>query len=652
MNAGGGGHWAVGAWAYVASGTTVLSAAALDGGLPGPAFALNTANHWVYAHGPSPSYYVAGGDELRFHASECAGRAIGMVLGKTAAQAREALRACIREDGFGATLSTGWEDHAAFGRTWVASFGSFDGPGLLIRYAPEISMPVEIRSTSHRLADGRIIEEEATMNLTGWMAGADPLAPLLGGTPALPSVPLVDWGMYGPATGDLEPFPVRQAREALAQTDTGDEFFAAYPDASLQYARYSPQYPPRDGAPLHPANFPSEEVDCQQRNAGELTGAEHPGTADVRWLRTRWADGTGYLYGHAHAPGTLLDAGIATAYSDQDRMETGPDEAGSPDRGPRWHDLLAAEDLVKNMGGNGRLIVTVAAPSLPTLAWDDGVGLDFSPWLPTHGDAFTGTVGLASWCTTAVGIDVIGNDQGLAFVDGRLAYAWAIKSDVYYNPSAPVPAWGHPAEAFEGGGGGGASWVAAGLAGLGILGLLAIAIKTGLGERIALAMFSRFRSGEAAGHPMRQKILTQVKAQPGIRLPALADTLGEPRPRLSYHVRMLEQHDMVRVSRTWRGLVLHPKGHAGTATAGVLNRANARELLALLDRRPASDVSSVAAELGIHKSRISRLSQDLEVAGLIVRRRVGRALHLSLSDPGRDLLKSSNPQRRQRPSRA
>lgn len=165
-----------------------------------------------------------------------------------------------------------------------------------------------------------------------------------------------------------------------------------------------------------------------------------------------------------------------------------------------------------------------------------------------------------------------------------------------------------------------AAWTVA-LAAFGILALRGIGL--------AFALFSRFERDELLGHERRAKLFEAIRADPGIAFGRLRDVSGWAPGVVQHHLRLLEQHGVVRRVRDGRTTHFFP---AGPRPAPTVALAPARRgILELLRAEPGLSLGEVAQKRGHTTQTVWDHLDRLRSAGLVEGARKGRGLRWSLA---------------------
>jgi len=224
----------------------------------------------------------------------------------------------------------------------------------------------------------------------------------------------------------------------------------------------------------------------------------------------------------------------------------------------------------------------------------------------------------------------------LQTVDGQVGAFYAARGsatiDEGLSPATPVASSGHLDLQAAG------VHVASGLSlppvatvGLGVLAVLGSAlywlwpaIKGG-----PLALFSRLREPELATHPIRRRILDAIAVEPGVHFAELRRRTALPNGSLVHHLGALERGGLVAV-RHAGGYACHFLADSGAdpRRAASTKADGARQLLDAVRSHPGLSGLELAHLTGLQPSTVAYHAQRLADAGLVERRRDGRALRL------------------------
>lgn len=167
--------------------------------------------------------------------------------------------------------------------------------------------------------------------------------------------------------------------------------------------------------------------------------------------------------------------------------------------------------------------------------------------------------------------------------------------------------------------------------------VLAVAFVLALKKSKAFALLaslgSRIRGDEAKQHPAREKLLTLLRAHPGMRLAELERETGMMRNTVEYHLVLLKRCGLVEVQSRYGSTryFLRGQGALGETQLAqvVLRRARlSGEILRAVEERPGVSVSEVSTRLDLHPSHTMYHLRKLLAAQLVDARKEGRTRRL------------------------
>lgn len=170
-----------------------------------------------------------------------------------------------------------------------------------------------------------------------------------------------------------------------------------------------------------------------------------------------------------------------------------------------------------------------------------------------------------------------------------------------------------------------AAWTVA----LAAFGLLAIR-----GAGAAVLLFSRFDRQEVLAHDRRARLFEAIRVDPGVAFGRLQTVCGWAPGVVQHHLRLLEQHGIVRRVRDGRTTHFFP---AGPRPAPTVSLAPARKgLLAILTQEPGMSLAALAVRRGHRAQSVWHHLDRLRTAGLVESRRDGRVLrwHIAPAQAG------------------
>ncbi len=145
----------------------------------------------------------------------------------------------------------------------------------------------------------------------------------------------------------------------------------------------------------------------------------------------------------------------------------------------------------------------------------------------------------------------------------------------------------------------------------------------------AAFLFSRFSRDDVLGNDRRSQLYEAVRANPGIPFGALCEQLGLAHGVVQHHLRLLEQHELVRRLRDGRTTRFYPKGPKFDPPAALA--APRREILDALAREPGLTTPQLATRLGQRVQSTWEHVQRLRGAGLVSPQRRGKAFAWTLT---------------------
>ncbi|MFC7133334.1 MULTISPECIES: winged helix-turn-helix transcriptional regulator [Salinibaculum] len=138
--------------------------------------------------------------------------------------------------------------------------------------------------------------------------------------------------------------------------------------------------------------------------------------------------------------------------------------------------------------------------------------------------------------------------------------------------------------------------------------------------------------------PTRRAIYQRIVDTPGIHVRALFDDLDLAKGTVQYHLRWLEDEDIVEVSDDGEYTRYYPADSFDESDRQVLNalrRTLARRVLAYLAAEEQLTTADLADHLDKSNSTISWHLSKLQDAGLVEKHRDGRCVLYELTDPQR-----------------
>jgi DNA-binding transcriptional ArsR family regulator len=152
---------------------------------------------------------------------------------------------------------------------------------------------------------------------------------------------------------------------------------------------------------------------------------------------------------------------------------------------------------------------------------------------------------------------------------------------------------------------------------------------------LPLPGYSRYDDSDPLEHDTRQVIYGYVAENPGAHQERVADATGTPTSTVRYHVRILEEEDLVESERCMGKRRLYLATEADRALAAALADDAARAVVETVQRHEPASTSEVADAADRAPSTVSRHLSRLEDAGVVVRERDGMAVLARLSPEAR-----------------
>lgn len=148
----------------------------------------------------------------------------------------------------------------------------------------------------------------------------------------------------------------------------------------------------------------------------------------------------------------------------------------------------------------------------------------------------------------------------------------------------------------------------------------------------SLSLFTRFERDEVLEHRRRNRLFECVQARPGVSFGELRAATDFSPGVLQHHLRLLEQHGLVRRQRSGRHTRFYPRGPR-IETATSLSPARSR-LLEILNAEHRLTATQLAERLGQRVQSTWEVLKNLHAAGLIQGERKGRATAWRLAAAG------------------
>lgn len=140
--------------------------------------------------------------------------------------------------------------------------------------------------------------------------------------------------------------------------------------------------------------------------------------------------------------------------------------------------------------------------------------------------------------------------------------------------------------------------------------------------------YTRLAPGDALLHPVRRRLHEIVTAEPGIHMAALAERLGVANGQLVYHLdvlrreRLVARVDSAGAARLFAAGTLAPQEMRQRAA---MMSGSSERIATVVRERPGVTMREVADAVGLSVPAVHRALEKLESAGVVERRRVGRA---------------------------
>lgn len=157
--------------------------------------------------------------------------------------------------------------------------------------------------------------------------------------------------------------------------------------------------------------------------------------------------------------------------------------------------------------------------------------------------------------------------------------------------------------------------------------LLLVAIGLALRPWIltgAVALFSRFNQGDILDHERRHRLFSAIQADPGATFGELCQRAQLAAGVAQHHLRLLEQHELVRRTRDGRATRFYPQGRRFEPPA--LRNATRQRLVDLVRQDPTIDTKQLAQQLGQRPQSTWHHLHVLKKAGVLAPSRHGRLI--------------------------
>lgn len=170
-------------------------------------------------------------------------------------------------------------------------------------------------------------------------------------------------------------------------------------------------------------------------------------------------------------------------------------------------------------------------------------------------------------------------------------------------------------------------------------GLWALAKKYGASLLVGMPLFSRIEKGELLDHPVRNQIYETIKTNPGIHISEIARQTGAGWGTTIHHLRKLRASDMVCIRDVNHQKCYFVNGGtfspAEMVALSELKNEKAMRLALHVRDHPGVAVTELAAAVGISPSLVSFHANKLVKAGLLEKRREGKAVRLVVPEAAR-----------------
>lgn len=133
-------------------------------------------------------------------------------------------------------------------------------------------------------------------------------------------------------------------------------------------------------------------------------------------------------------------------------------------------------------------------------------------------------------------------------------------------------------------------------------------------------LYRRIRRDRALENDLRASIVDHIKEVPGATLSDLADALDVARQTVAYHVRVLDELDILTTDRDGKYVRLYVEGEHDRRVRGLLaalRRQGRRDVLHVLRDEPELRLVDIASRLGCHRSTVKHHADALQDDGLI-----------------------------------
>lgn len=151
--------------------------------------------------------------------------------------------------------------------------------------------------------------------------------------------------------------------------------------------------------------------------------------------------------------------------------------------------------------------------------------------------------------------------------------------------------------------------------------------------------YTRQADGATLENEIRERVFHHVRSTPGAHIAAIADGTDVPRSTVRYHLRVLEDANLIE-GATIRGRHRYAPAEADLELAAALHDGPTRAVLEAVGRFEPVSVSGIAEEIDRAPSTVAHHLDQLESAGLLTRERTNGKVHVRLDglalDPAAD----------------
>ena len=503
----------------------------------------------------------------------------------------------------------------------------FDGPGMKMWFSPAIPYPVQVQLTGAR---------EATLRMTGFAAGTDPLLvpDELADRDSLPPLDLQAPALWGPDdAGSGFDFPMseafQRAREAPEFPDLR-EYLARNPDA---FATGGHLMIEKQQYVAGPVNHTSGEARTWSLSLDSPTGCFwFSATREV--ARPEAVPGLGPL------PVAVPGEGTQTTYSfnthDFGCIETtyAAPKPTAPASWPTvtsalawWEGFASPEEL--QQGPNG---------------WTFRLRFDDGEWIQDMSIGQAAGRALRTTTTNSVTFTgASGAGGSLDLEDGQVgSYSRVVTEFRRDDHVAGLRAPDSVSTDGDGGDGGSIVQATPPLGQLGPVEITTIGLAAALAGLLVLAwpwlkssaafagLFSRVQTADLLDHPIRKELWQRIEAQPGIHYQDLVRAVGKGKGAIEHHLRKLQEGGLVKSVAAGGYTCFFPVvfDRRLTAAAPALKSEGARAVLAAIQARPGTSARDVGIATELSPAAVNHHLQRLSGAGLVHIVRAGRSLSI------------------------